>query len=176
MKHCRYITTYNVRELADQVDRHPELWDEHTLRTEWKDGPFTDTSDIWVRFGRGATSQPHFSEFYRGWDLLPALHPIVFDLMHRVQATMLGGILLARIPPGKSIPWHTDKGSWHAEFYTLKAYVIISSNPQCINRYEDEEVIFKAGEAWLFNNLVQHSVENRGDTERVAAIICMRDL
>jgi hypothetical protein len=176
MSHCKFLGSYSVTELAAQLNAHPELWDEHPMRTGWKDGPFTETSDIWLRFGDDPETWggPHFPAFYPAWYLLPALHPIVFNIMSRMHATSLGGVLIARIPPRKSIPPHTDAGAWHAEFYPHKAYVVIRSNPQCVNRYEDEEYNLPEGEAWLFNNLVTHSVENRGDTERVAAIVCMR--
>jgi hypothetical protein len=32
----------------------------------------------------------------------------------------------------------------------------------------------KPGEAWTFDNLRTHSVENNGDTERVTLIVCAR--
>lgn len=176
MSHCKFLASYDVTKLAEQLDRHPELWDQNTMRTAWEDGPFTETSDIWLRFGDDPAefAGPHFPVFYPAWDLLPALHSIVFDMMSRIQATSLGGVMMARVPPGKRVPPHTDAGGWHAEFYPHKAYVIVRSNDQCINRYEDEEYVLPAGEAWLFNNLVTHSVENRGEVERVAAIVCMR--
>ena len=175
-KHCQFLARYDVTDLASQLDAHPELWDQHNMRTTYEDTPFADTSDIWVRFGDDPAtwSGPHFPVFYPSWNALPALHPIVFDLMSRVKACHLGGILLARIPPGATIPPHSDAGGWHPEFYTTKAYVVIRSNPHVINRYEDEEYVLPEGEAWTFNNLITHSVENHGQTDRLAAIVCMR--
>jgi hypothetical protein len=177
MSHAVRLWRYDVTDLAAQVHAHPELWDQNPMRTEWKEGPFTETSDIWLRFAGDPEefSGEHFPVFYPGWWLMPALHPIVFHMMSLVRATTLGGVMLTRIPAGAKIPTHTDKGSWHAEFYPLKAYVIIQSNPQCVNRYEDEEYVFPTGDAWLFNNLVEHSVYNCGETDRIAAIVCMRN-
>lgn len=175
MSHCNYLTSYDIMELSEQLNAHPELWDQVTIRTTWEEGPFTETSDIWLRFGDDTETWggPHFPVFYPAWDLLPALHPIVFDLMARIKATNLGGIWITRIPPGNSVKPHSDAGVWHAEFYPHKAYVIISGS-NCTNRYEDEEYNLLPGESWIFNNLVTHSVENHGDTERIAAIVCMR--
>ena len=177
MSHAVCLGRFDVADLAAQVDAHPELWDQHPMRTEWKEGPFTETSDIWLRFAGDPEefAGPHFPVFYPAWGLMPALHPIVFHLMAGLRATTLGGVMVTRIPAGAKIPSHTDAGSWHAEFYPLKAYVVIRSNPQVVNRYEDEEYHMAAGEAWLFNNLVTHSVENHGDTDRIAAIVCMRN-
>ena len=177
MSHAICLGRFNVTDLAAQVDAHPELWDQNTLRTGWKEGPFTETSDIWVRYGDDPETMAgeHFPVFYPAWYALPALQPIVFHLMAGLRATTLGGVMITRIPPGGKIPSHTDKGGWHAEFYPLKVYVVIRSNPQVVNRYEDETYHLAAGEAWLFNNLVTHSVENHGDTDRIAAIVCMRN-
>jgi len=177
MSHAILLGRYDVTDLAAQLASHPELWDQNTMRTGWKEGPFTETSDIWVRYGDDPEefAGEHFPVFYPAWGLLPALHPIVFHMMSLVRATTLGGIMIARIPAGAKIPPHTDAGGWHAEFYPLKAYVVIQSNPLCVNRYEDEKYVFPTGEAWLFNNLVTHSVENRGETDRIAAIVCMRN-
>jgi hypothetical protein len=46
MSHCKFLGSYSVTELAAQLNAHPELWDEHPMRTGWKDGPFTETSDL----------------------------------------------------------------------------------------------------------------------------------
>jgi hypothetical protein len=43
-----------------------------------------------------------------------------------------------------------------------------------VNHCEDESIVMQAGEAWMFDNLNIHSVENNGATERITAIICMR--
>jgi len=94
--------------------------------------------------------------------------------MQTVKAVELGGILITRIPAGASVKPHHDRGSWHAEFFDRKTYVIVKANERCVNTFEDEEVVMRTGEAYLFNNLVTHSVRNDGDSERITLIICMR--
>ena len=69
---------------------------------------------------------------------------------------------------------HDDRGSWHAEWLNTKVYLPIQSNPGCLNICEDDRVSMQEGEAWTFDNLKTHSVENNGDTARVTAILCMR--
>jgi len=169
-----------VDEALDQILAQPHLWDRDPERTSLPNSPHTQSSDIWLRFRPkqeltepARFGDPHFAAFYSAWHDLPALHPIVFHIMAMVQAVYLGGILITRIPPGKAILPHADKG-WHPEFMNCKAYVILQANEQCLNRCEDETVIMKPGEAWLFNNLVTHSVENRGEKERIALITTMR--
>lgn len=117
---------------------------------------------------------PHESEFYPAWTALPAFQPLVFDVMRLSLATRLGGILITRIPPGAGIAPHHDRGSWHAEYYDAKAYLILQANARCENRAEGEAVHMATGTVWWFDNQVVHSVHNGGDEDRIAAIICMR--
>jgi hypothetical protein len=179
MRHFEKLAEYDVDAVERQLDENPGLWNVHSQRTE--NDVFFGTSDIWVRFRDPSEliepksfSELHFPVWYPAWDRLPALRPIVFDLMATVEATHLGGILITRIPPHGRIKTHHDRGGWHAEFYTRKVYVPLKANPQCVNICEDERVVMDRGEAWWFNNLVDHSVVNDGDTERQTLIVCMR--
>ena len=179
MIHFQKIGGYNTYDLEMQLDAHPELWNSHPERTTHH--VFQGTSDIWVRYRDPSElkepkdySEPHFPVWYPAWRVLTALRPIVFNLMARVEATHLGGILITKIPPHGEIKPHHDRGGWHAEFYQRKVYVPIKTNLDVTNYCEDEAVIMCRGSAWWFNNLVTHSVVNRGDTERVTLIVCMR--
>lgn len=170
----------DVGPLLAQIEAQPELWCVHPERTHADESPFAGTSDIWVRFRdkRELTEPKHYGEmhypvFYPAWDKLPALRPIVFHVMSLVRATHLGGILITKIPAGGWIKPHNDRGSWHAEFYGTKVYVGVKSNPHCVNYCEDEASVITAGDVVTFNNLLTHSVENNGFTDRITAIICM---
>ncbi len=179
MKHANLIlANLKVAPVLHELRQHPDLWDRERVRTTWKEGPFLGTSDIWVRWADPERpeppSGPHVPAFYPAWHALPPLHGLVFDVMRAFKATMLGGILITKVPAGGQVKPHTDKGFWHPEFYRDKAYVIFQSNERCVNRFEDEDMIMRAGECWAFDNLVTHSVENYGECDRIAAVICMR--
>jgi hypothetical protein len=176
----KYHGRYDVRGLSYQLATQPELWNERPQRL-YQSGPFNATDDIWVRWrpeneliGPQSYLEPHFATWYPAWHRLPALQPMVFDLMARLSATHLGGILVTRVPAGREVKPHDDRGSWHAEFYTTKVYVVIENNEHCVNRCGGEEVVMAPGEAWEFDNLVTHSVVNNGQSDRVSAIICMK--
>lgn len=164
-----------------QIDRHPELWDVHKERRLGEGSPHAQMRDIWVRFRPYIElteprryAEPHFAEFYPAWHVLTELRPIVWRLIERLHPVSVGAILVTRIPPGCEVLPHHDRGTWHAEFYETKVYVPLRSNDECINECGGERQIMRAGEAWFFNNLIEHSVVNRGDTERVTLIICFR--
>lgn len=169
--------------VLEQLAANPQLWDQYTLRKTEVGSPHGGMSDIWVRYNdiakfsqpidRAAFNSEHMPIMYPAWHALPALRPIVLDLMARVGAVHLGAVLITRIPPGGRIEPHVD-GGWHAEYHNCKIYGLLKSNPGCVNRCEGEAVNMKAGEAWSFDNLRVHSVENNGDSERITAIVCMR--
>lgn len=165
-----------------QLDAHPELWNAHPGRTR-EDSPHYGIPDIWVRYraadelnSTSAFNAPHFPVFYPAWHALPALHSLVFKVMDLVKPhpTALGGILITKIPAGKEVKPHHDRGGWHAEFYDTKVYVVLKGNDKCVNYCEDESMAMETGDAVVFNNLLTHSVENRGDTDRMTLIVCLR--
>jgi hypothetical protein len=163
--------------------RQPKLWDRHGFRKEIPDGPHSQMNDIWLRYndekpfkasGDWSTfNDEHESVYYPEWFHLPQVKPIVFGLMARTEATRLGGVLITRIPSGCRIDPHID-GGWHANYYNTKLYVVLQSNPQCINRVEDERVAMAPGEVWYFDNTKEHEVVNDGPDDRITLIVCMR--
>jgi hypothetical protein len=162
-----------------ELQRQPHLWGQVKLRETMK--PHEDMKDIWVRYNdmKNYTgdlndfNDEHFPIWYPAFYSLPALRPLIFAMMTRVQGEHLGAVLITRIPPGQSVGAHVDEG-WHANFYNTKLYLPIRSNEHCVNRCENEFVTMRAGECWTFNNLVEHDVVNDGEEERITLIVCIR--
>lgn len=154
---------------------HPELWNAHNSRKDYERSPHRQTSDIWVRTAekREDFAQPHWPVWYPAYKQLPALRPIIFALMARVEATHLGGVLITRIPAGARVLPHADTG-WHPRHFGVKLYVPLASNDKCVFRVEDEEAVMRVGEVWWIDNTRVHEVINDGDTDRETLIICMR--
>ena len=183
MRNFRLVTDgIDVAPLLSDLDAHPELWGQNPDRGDQSVSPHREMQDIWLRFrardelnDRSRFWEPHDGVWYPGWHELPSTRPIVFDLMRRLEAVHLGGILITRIPAGKQIYPHHDRGGWHAAFYDTKVYVPLRAPAECINIAEPERVVMRAGEAWWFDNSVVHSVENHSPTEdRISLIVTMR--
>lgn len=187
--------------LLAQIDAHPELWNRYPERRAHPLSPHHETDDIWLRYrdrgaltGPQAYAEPHTSVWYHPEiELLSEAQRITDDLAGRLYANRIGGVLMTRIPPGKCVYPHDDRGAWHAEFYTTKLWLALRANPDCFNDCWDhpqppapdappaanqasrrERVVMRPGEAWTFSNLMQHSVMNAGDTERIVLIMCFR--
>jgi hypothetical protein len=168
----------DVAPLLLAIARQPKLWNRHTARNA-EGGAHADVDDIWLRYNdekpfkeKGdytGFNDAHDPVFYPEWYALPQARPIVFGLMSRVEGTRLGGVLITRIPAGGRVLPHTDD-----RHYNTKLYVVLQSNPQCVNRVEDERVSMAPGEAWYFDNTKEHEVVNDGPDDRISLIISIR--
>ncbi|HUY04995.1 MAG TPA: aspartyl/asparaginyl beta-hydroxylase domain-containing protein [Rhodocyclaceae bacterium] len=172
----------DTRPVMLELWRQPDLWGEYGERQVAAGSPHAGASDIWLRYRAreeleqdpGSYLTPHIPVFYPAWLRLPSVRPVVFGLMAACSAVQLGGVMITRLPAGGTIASHDDVGSWHAEFFTTKVYVPLWGNDECWNFCGGEAVVMRPGEAWTFDNLVPHSVENRGPDERVTLIVCLR--
>lgn len=156
------------------LQSHPELWNQHTTRTESPDSPHFGLDDIWARFGdpaRASDGSPHDSFWYPAADVI-GIKDFCLDLMRAVDGVELGGVLITRIPPGKECKPHTDPG-WHARRYQ-KFGVQITSAPGQKFCFEGEELETRPGDVFWFDNQFSHWVTNPTPYERVTMIVCIR--
>ena len=174
------LIAHNIDTLPLQLEltRNEALWDSNPQRRTYPGSPHAAMTDITARYmpedqvGLDSRGREHRNVFWPAWYALPALRPLVFGLMARVQAVELGSIIITRLPPGEMIQPHSDAGSWAPEFYSSKAHVTVAGRARV--RCDEETCEFETGTCWTFNNLLTHSVENIGDVDRVSVIISMR--
>lgn len=165
---------FDVAPILWALRSHPELWNQHTARTESADSPHHGLDDIWARFGdpeRAEDGSPHDAHWYPAAHLLGII-PMCHDLMHMVQGVELGGVLITRIPAGAACKPHTDPG-WHARRYE-KFAVQITSAPGQEFCFEGESLESRPGDVYWFDNQHLHWVTNPTPYERVTMIVCIR--
>lgn len=170
----------NVLPVALELSRIAHRWNEYDVRKTYAGTPHAGMDDIYVRYrDRAEIKGPasHNDAGYRNvwwsaWPELPSLRPIVFALMSTVSAVELGSVLLTRLPPGGKILPHSDAGSWAPGFYNCKVHVTIAG--RSISRCGGDQVEMVQGDAYEFDNLTEHSVENLGPGERIVCIVSMR--
>lgn len=183
MKHLQHLGTgYPVSRLVDELDAHPELWNQITRRTVLYNSPHDNISDIWVRYNDlskfpadvdlKTLSEPHDPVWYPAATILKLLKPLIFDVMRRVEGERLGAVLITKIPPGSRVRPHTD-GGWHAAFYE-KFAVQLKAAPEQAFCFEDGEFVSKPGDLYRFDNQVLHWVTNDSDVDRITLICCIK--
>ena len=172
---------FDVRDVRAQLDAQPGLWNAYTIRTKSVGSPHSDTDDIWVRFNDwqmfhrdhpAAFADEHDSVWYPAYRKLPALEPIIFDVMRHVCGVRLGGVLITRVPPGKSVKPHTDSG-WHAHYYRKFAVQLAGGEDQAFC-FEGERLVAHDGDVYEFHNQYLHWVVNDSVRDRITLIICIR--
>lgn len=164
----------NVGRIYWALQKNPQLWNQHTRRTEHPDSPHHGLDDIWVRFGTeddATTDKPHAPSWYEAVDVL-GIKPFLRDLMHAVGGDVLGGVLITRIPPGAICKPHRDIG-WHA-FEYQKYGVQIASAPGQKFCFEDIELETAPGDVFWFENQSLHWVVNPTPYERITMIACIK--
>ena len=159
--------------------RTPELWDQNTTRTTFEGTPFAACSDIWVRFRPASdltSSEAHKTEYrcvnWPAWHALPSLRPLVRAIKQQVDPIEVGSILITRLPPSARMLPHSDCGSWAAEWYNTKVHAVLAGS--AVAMCDGEEAMFRQGDLYSFDNLLMHSVSNRGTEDRIALIVSMR--
>lgn len=163
----------NVAPMLWALQNHPELWDANTARTASAFSPHHETHDIWARHAApgAAASEPHDSVWLPASDVLP-VRDLVYPLMQVVKGDRLGGVLITKIPPGKSVKPHTDPG-WHARFYQ-KFAIQIQAHPLQEFHFEGESLVTKPGDVFAFDNSFTHWVANDSDQDRITMIVCIK--
>lgn len=167
---------FDVRELVTQIKANDGVWNRHTTRLY---AAHSKVSDIWVRYNawenfkdRETFNGPHESVWYPVLEDIPAVKPLVLDVMRCVEGERLGGVLITKIPPHEQVAPHRD-GGWHATYYE-KFAVQLASTPEQAFCFESARLSAQVGELYTFRNDLTHWVENPSDEDRMTLIICIR--
>ena len=162
-----------------ELHRNADLWDRNPERRLYPGTPHGQMTDITVRYmpesdltGLEVRRLEHRNVFWPAWYRLPSLRPLVFGLMTRVQAVELGSILLTRLPRDGEILPHSDAGNWAPAYYHCKAHVMLAG--MSVVTCEDEVATYRQGDIFTFDNLLQHSIRNVGENDRICCIVSMR--
>jgi hypothetical protein len=167
----------NVTPLLNALQRQPELWNQHPIRTQHPGTAHSEVSDILVFFNDldqvpGSIVDDREVVPFPAWEKLPQLRPIIFDLMRTVEATRLGRVIITKLPPGKTITPHVDGGA-PATFYE-RYQLALQSLPGALFHIGDETVNFRSGDVWWIDNSTVHSVTNNSADDRIVVIADLR--
>jgi hypothetical protein len=175
----------DVMPLMAAIARQPDLWREDTYLRNYPQGPFGDIDSIILRFPKRIiaatqleaeqhliTNDQHESVNTPSYGRLPEARPLIMNLFHYVGGVRLGRVIINRIRPGGRITPHCDTPD-HAEYYE-RHHIVLQSSPGVVFRCEDEQAYMATGEAWWFNNAMEHEVINNSATDRIHLIVDVR--
>ncbi len=155
-----------------------DMWGEFPQRC-LGDSPHRHVEDIWVRYKDPAEhiesgdwsgmADEHEAVWLKD---IAEIKDISSRLMEFLGGSELGGVLLTKLPAGKQVYPHTDKG-WHAEHYD-KYYVPIKNESGAKFCFDYGDIDPTEGEVYAFRNDVNHWVDNDSESDRIAMVICIR--
>lgn len=166
----------DVSAVQAELTAHPEAWGQYRWRTEHPRSPHRETSDIWLRYNSPENVGPHFNDeheavWYPVAELLPSARAIA-ETVSSMRQQPLAGVLITRIPAGKQVYPHIDRG-WHAE-NTDKIGVLIHGNRMQRFCFDEISFVSEEGELFEFCNQAPHWVTNATTEDRVTLIVCLR--
>ncbi len=162
----------DVFPVVHALQRQPELWNEHPIRTTHPGTAHAQVDDILVFFNDCSTPETVADDRdvipYPAWERLPQLRPIVFNLMRAVEGVRLGRVIISRLAPGHEITPHAP-ADWFERYQ-----IALQSLPGVIFRAGDEQVQMKTGDCWWFDNKQEHQVVNNSADDRISLIVDVR--
>jgi hypothetical protein len=165
--------------LMNALANHPELWNEHRLRTTFEGTPHGEVDDIWLRFNADLGQEvAKFADdleavWYPAADALRPAREIVANVMGRLWGERLGRVLITRLAPGKRILPHRDVIGKYASYYS-RYHVSLCGHPGSLFRAADETVTMRTGEVWRFDASAEHEVINNSADDRINLLIDIR--
>jgi hypothetical protein len=113
---------------------------------------------------------PHHPVWYPEAYRVPAVFDIARQCMYDVRGEHLGGCLIVRVPPGKSVGTHVDT-AWHATFHSTKVLIQINGAKGQHFYHDNEYIEALTGDRYIFNNQIPHGVINHS-TEDWVGMVC----
>jgi hypothetical protein len=179
--------------LTAQVYSQPELWNQYKVRyTDLPGGQVhKGIDDIVLRYNEYSKGEDYVDKVcssiqvvdYPAWHKLTAAHDFIFALMTRVKGVHLGRCMISRLPPGGSIPLHSDlippaeiafPDRQPPASYYERYHLVLQSAPGVVFRCRDEDCYMAPGEVWWFNNQFEHEVLNNSPLDRIHLICDIR--
>lgn len=170
--HLRELGAINIEKIKGIVSRASEtVWNLEDAQKENDFDCFHDTRHIVFRF---IEENRYHRDFYSNpnwtiWQsrLLPLLEQA--SRSYDFKEPVYPKVMLARLAAGAIIDRHTD-GNAGSHPHTHKIHIPIITNEQARMFIRDRYFHLKEGCAYEVNNLVPHTVENFGATDRIHLI------
>ena len=185
MRNFQLISSIDIIPLQHAIIRQPDLWNQHTYRTTYKNTPHSEVDDIWIRYSdQERTSNPedtesvqndHGAVWYPAFSKLPESRPIILSLMNYVSAYELGRVVISRIKPGGKILPHADIDGDYVHLNDIARYhIIIQGLPGSMFYCGGEEVNMRTGEIWWFDAHKTHEIINNSSDDRIHLMVDLR--
>jgi hypothetical protein len=165
----RFMEGIDVAPLLAQVEAIPQPWVPDPFWQQKKQGGVLYAqNNLVLRFmSAPGHTRPILND-------LPAVRPILFDLMKALGGAILGTVVISRLRPGEKIAAHVDTWPHPVPQLYQRHQVPLRAAPGVAFRCGPErftmteEVEMQPGEAWWFDNQAWHEVVNDSAEDRIS--------
>jgi aspartyl/asparaginyl beta-hydroxylase (cupin superfamily) len=154
-----------------QVASNPHLWGQERIGKLWKETyPGLEIEEIMARYTR-SLSRDELQCFWEApANVITEAKVLAVSLCAAYKADQIGRVMFTRLPPGQSIPRHSDTTGDYCKYYT-RFHVPIISDPGVRFLCGDESAEMVPGEVWWTNISLPHSVVNDSPSHRVQLLV-----
>ena len=159
-----------------EIEKNKDLWGYLPIRTSFEGSPHSEVVDIPLRgpeIKMDKTLDMLQGEVlcvnYPAMVQFPHIYHLCLNLMSFVRGEMLGRVVITKLPPLGKIAPHIDEG-YSANLYD-RYHIVLNADAGNTFIVNGEEQVMEEGEVWWVNNHVLHSVENRGEADRIHIIV-----
>jgi hypothetical protein len=159
-----------IEPILEELARQPEAWVEQTgrqgiaVQQEAEAIPIRGLRKS--KIGDRKRRDVHESRYTTLSEGFPSVITFIERFADEVGAK-LGRAKIVRLPPGKRVLPHLDRGEYYAR---RDRYHLVLQSAGSWMRCGDEEVTMRGGELWFFNNKAEHEARNDSDHDRIHLI------
>jgi len=167
----RELGNIDISELKKLVNSLSEqVWEKETASRENDFACFHNTQHIIFRFPNSFTQRAEVHSNPIWWVWQPYLLPILEKAVepYGYKNGKFKAVMLAKLKAGHSIDQHTDGLREH--YYLHKIHIPIQTSESVEFNIKKDTFYLKEGIAYEVNNIVSHSVINKGEQDRIHLI------
>lgn len=177
LRHFKLVrTAMDTGAILAELEQHAPLWLAQTGR-QHKAPPQRDTHAIPLRGLRVSRIRGrrrrdvHESRYTSISKEFPATVALLEQLAAELNGE-LGRVRLARLPRGKTVRPHADRGTYYRE--RDRYHLVVASTDGSTLESGGEQVLAREGELWWFDNDAIHAARNNSSEDRIHLIFDLR--
>lgn len=161
----KFYKNFDVSKIQDKLSSYSKEWNINTLRQEMFSMHSSTKSYHLVQtnnFRYGDQFLPKLT--HTDEEMWQLVYSIIKELEDKINGKV-GKTLFILLPSGKEVEPHADGGDYLDVI--RRFHLPIFTNTAVEFKIDDETINMKVGECWEINNNHEHSVLNKGETDRI---------
>lgn len=159
----------DVSQIVSELDANKDLWKVDDFYKKYPIPIFKEIDTLTLRYCKEGDIEGINSSIYH---LFESVREEVSSAMFFMRAERIGAVMVNKLPPGASIPEHTDVNV--NSMYYHRFHLVVETNDDVVTTVGGEEFKMNVGELWLFDYTKPHSFVNNGSTDRIHIVFDMK--